>query len=331
MPPLLRGADLGNQTKGGSTHFAFRTKGYILPRIFYQMGYTKPIETENAIYILSLERHDRPDYSVFEKYTPDAVIAERAMNIDPKKSKSLEEAPWVKNILSRTNAPVYGVDPSFKVEDPLRGGFIRFQTSMMIGAAGIFFIAKGLLKKGEVFPLTLSGVGSGLMLASEILYPKLHNLTRGRLSKSGPVNIENFRVRISDLLQKWAAPIVVDGRNALFAEKVDGYIARYLRSKLKRKPVIVIQVGEHHTGIRTYLLRKDRRRKTLRKLSNKIKQAFVHEDLDRSYRIDWDPVHSDYAINVLKTPVSKRLHSQGVRVQSKPTISRKMRSVRLRR
>jgi hypothetical protein len=55
------------------------------------MGYTKAIETKNAVYVLSLETHSIPDYSVFKDQKFDFVVIEQGMKRDKRASSELKK------------------------------------------------------------------------------------------------------------------------------------------------------------------------------------------------------------------------------------------------
>ena len=244
------------------------------------MGYTKPIETENAIYVLSLEQHGFPEFSALQKYRPDLLAIEGV----PENYKSTLEllaegkigprsTHWTemlsKSIVER---PLILVDPFVTDKLVSQNSKKRLATAALV-AFSLYSLASAYFRKNKAAPgVTRRRVllGIAAFLAGEAITPSLLSVPTYFSGELGPIREQ--MARWNDWLGKLRSPVVEDARNAIIAEKLEQQ-APTLRKRLGRKPVIMIHIGAGHHGISSYLRDSTARRNAIRVLSPKIKEG----------------------------------------------------------
>lgn len=253
------------------------------------MGYTKPIETENAIYVLSLEDHFDPDYSLFfrMKGYGDAVVLEHQLKDNPAEINFGD--------FKRPHVPVFFIDPEFT------SSYKKKYIAMTSAEAGLKLGAIGLLIAGKP---AIAGTLFGL---SQLVAPSLHKLlSPNRTREYAVINPNAINVRAFAALERMFNPLIVNARDAIFAEKVEESIAPALNAELGRKPVIVLRFGGGHVGVVRYLKNQILRRKVLFRLKKRINQGLKKEHLDKIVRMDWNSSQGT-RFTELRAAVSKHL------------------------
>lgn len=279
------------------------------------MGYTKPIETENAIYVLSLEQHGKPDFSAFERYRPDFLAIEGEPNAWAKDAlesmmvggRAHNNSKW-NEMLSKSlmESPLLLVDPFVTFRERWDAGKTSLFSAALLSAslvqAGVALWKKERSTKGATRRRFL--LAGGLFLAAEAITPSLL-----RVPSYFPGEMGSIRERLSlwnDALTKIRSPVVVDARNAVIAEKLE-QMAPNLRQRLGRKPIIMIHIGAGHHGISTYLRRPLDRAGTIRKLSPRIREGMVPRNLDACVELRWNSSTKKIEVKESRASISPML------------------------
>lgn len=287
------------------------------------MGYTKPIETENAIYVLSLENHALRDYSVFEKYNPDAVVVEGGMRInEPEESEYARNYHLtnIKKLFEKSRKPIYVVDPTL-TDWELTKHSAKAPASLIVLLSAIVYLQRKQKKEGKLTRKSFLKA-AGLFGLSQVINPSIIDLVGVRKSFPGEIN-QDFAVnRFIASFEEWNEPLVVRARNAIAAEKMEKSIAPSIKAKLGRKPIIVVQWGASHIGMSDYLRDSNLRRETLRKMGERIRKGLKQSHLDKSLRVEWNEKKSDFDVEEIESNVSTLLGKRTVRKPVEEKVAR---------
>lgn len=279
------------------------------------MGYTKPIETANAIYVLSLEQHTAPDFTAFEKYHPDFLAIEGEPDIshestlqsliegkiDPK--SSLWGEVFQKSLLER---PLLMVDPYVDVRERFYTAEKGLAVAALVGAS-LYQVGSALLRRKNSDKKTTRRrlfKALAFFLASEAVMPTIMGVPTYFPGELGPIR-ERLAIW-NDALSKIRDPVVVDARNAIIAEKLE-QMAPSLRKELGRKPVILIHIGAGHHGISSYLRNPTQRVGQIRKLAPKIKEGIYQGNVDKCVEFRWNPKTRDVEMKETQAAISTLL------------------------
>lgn len=260
------------------------------------MGYTKPIETAQAIYVVSLENHAVPDHSAYSRYRPDGVAIEGTMgvlsvlpdlrrHVENPELSSRRDFRWIADLLRR-KIEIVSVDP-FPVSSELVKLYGRgIGSAMLIGLSAYrtVVLAQKKFKKKKI-PRRELLIALGLAAAGEALAP---SITDAPLFFPGEIKGRRPLLGISSFLNRHLLPVVSEARNAISAEKLETIVAPRMKRELGRKPLILIQMGAGHSGIVDMLRDVEERRKTLHELGPLIRKGIRPAELDRVISVKWD-------------------------------------------
>lgn len=278
------------------------------------MGYSKPIETENAIYVINFENHGSPNFDVLKSYRFDYAVGEQKMNFEHDSAVS----SGLRKFAEKTNLPILLVDPLPANSEQMRYTLYGAGGVLGIGASALMLRAlsrtatnarreKRKLSRREWFRMIGLGVTSGVLSAPTLL-TIIHKFRTS--SKDGVVDTEESIVRWMRKMDEFFLPIVAKGRNAVIAEKVDGSLAPKLKQELGRKPRILIHLGASHTGIVRMLQQPAERRETLKEMGDSILKGLENEHLDKAFRVRWDPRKGAFDVKIEKTELIALLHNE---------------------
>jgi hypothetical protein len=261
--------------------------------------------------VLSLEHHNDPDYSAYEKYSPDFVVLEGPPNIlstyglqseleDPNKKESLS---WAAR--TSMNRPILLVDPWAGLVEEVKHHVKEFAyTGLTRVGFGIAFLSVlNRLRPGK--KISRRGLLAGLaaVVAGDFISPRMISAFNNR---KGEIDETSLWWELDAWMNKNAAPVIVDARNAIIAEKLEA-IAPSLRQRLGKKPLIIIQIGAGHSGIASYLRQPESRREAIRELSPKIKKEMYPTYTDSVIEFRWDPQKKKASWKTMEVPISKMI------------------------
>lgn len=296
------------------------------------MGYTKPIETANAIYVLSLENHHFPDYSYRDKHRPDVVVHEGpgfSSGELAKLEEILRAAPdlellykRIPSLRERLATPSVALDP-FLTNNEIESVYSKMVGGSLLNAAGLVLLAKGVARRIKKKPSRRQLLIGGSALAAGNTLEPLFDLLN---IFPGEINARAVGSRISESIRQRTSPLAIASRNAIIAEKLEETIAPYFRKKLGKKPLIVIQIGGSHSGIEADLRSREHRLKTIRKNASKINAGMLKEWLDRSDIYEWNFSTKKFHTESFSTPV-REIVSKSLRTSRMNTTIRQVAAV----
>jgi hypothetical protein len=144
----------------------------------------------------------------------------------------------------------------------------------------------------------------GLLIIGNIAYPLIPSIIVSPTAVRGKIGpMREALLNTQEGIFRTLLPIIIDARNAIIAEKLEGVIAPMLKRELGRKPRIAIQVGLMHSGIKMYLQDPIKRRKALIRLRKRIQSGLKKQQLHKSFRVRWDKRTKNFCIEEIKTPV----------------------------
>lgn len=293
------------------------------------MGYTKPIETANAIYVLSLENHKFPDYSYRDKHRPDVIVTEgpgfssdelatleKILRAVPDFELLYKRDPSIRAMLT---TPSVALDP-FLTNDEVASVRLRMISGAILSAIGFVQLGSGVARRIKKKPSRRQFLIGGSALAIGNTLEPLFDLLN---IFPGEINARAVGSRISEPIRQWTASLSVASRNAIIAEKLEETIAPYFRKKLGKKPLIVIQIGAAHSGIAADLRSRERRLKTIRENASKINTGVLKEWLNRSEIYEWNSSSKKFRTESFSTPV-REIVSESLRTSRVNTTNRRV-------
>lgn len=262
------------------------------------MGYTKPIETEHAIYVVSFEMHIAPDYSWIDHQACDAVVAEGKM--------SELYTSGLKAFLKKVKKPVILLDP-YPTKDELKSfdyrGYLRNGGWSVLTALGVVGITAGFLERKKnpkrVTRRLLLGGGAALA-ASQLLTPTFLTIP---VYFPGRLGLRNLLLGPLGKIMDFNEPIIGASRNAIIAEKLESTMAPMLMKELGRKPKILIQIGAAHASLVDYLRNPKRRAATIEKFRVRIEKGLTKDHLNKAYRVRWDAETQTMKVENFEAPI----------------------------
>lgn len=272
------------------------------------MGHTKPIETANAAYVLSLENHNKPDYTGLRNTDFDVLVLEQGMNFSEK------DLARFRKLNELTHKPIVLLDPSFKedvIAEVERGELMVIHGFVIFGASVALWKWMKRKMPRRSF-LATAAAGAGLMFFGQRKIAGSEYDTglvfsdspSAKLGFPGEIELtEEQRLYLAK--QEKDFPIVVDARNAIIAEKLESVLSKLFREELGRKPRFAIQIGWGHAGLIQQLQNPIKRRETILKYQERINHAFKSSHLKSSYRLEWDERSARFKVKQIDTPIQK--------------------------
>jgi len=270
------------------------------------------IETKNAKYILLFGTH----FSERERSPVgfDALIIENngayaydSMNLTDHKNllkQAIEE-----------NKPVWLTDVELSEESERRffiGNALQAAIGSVGGGVGVVKTSENMLalKKKKI---TRRQFAKRMAISLGLIMPFGRNVLEGLILQnlSGKIKNEKYWNATTKIDEFVMGKGVLEIRNAITAEKSEKFIAPELAKKLGRKPVIAMNWGAGHYGIRELLLNPAKRREIIRK--NNLYE-YVKPYYERSRRIIFENSKIKNIEEVMQVIKPKKTGSQANKI-----------------
>ncbi|MCR4369341.1 MAG: hypothetical protein NUV67_05545 [archaeon] len=246
----------------------------------------------NADYIVELSQHpnNKPiikgvfheadafalELSDFGRGRDSGELPQRTLEILEKDYKGIiDEA-------RENNKSVWHLDVDLQ-EGVSRREFLKFAAPLLLGGATASASGVGIARKAKAkWPYqAISGIGAWIVGAAAVQHTQLKYTRDMRDGKS------NLLRKIHETTADLIKTPTVEGRSALFAEKVDGFVAKEMARRLGRRPIIYIWMGMGHITLPKLLSKPPYRQRILnlfRPLGKTFASTILTDALEISFQ-----------------------------------------------
>lgn len=293
------------------------------------MAYTI-VETPNAKYLLVFGKHSIENLPPALNF--DALVIEGTTEGTPKSAMNEPKDPhYLINNAVAKGKEIWLVDPNHNEETlrkyrqtlrentptKVKGRITTIGNLLSLGSAfsylGIKAKSKNPIPRRQAVKTILTALALGLI--PQVPSKLAKKVIDGPKINDGEIKNDLFWDLFARAQEKIYGKEMILIRNAIVAEKSEFFLAPRLREKLGRKPVIAMNWGAGHYGIKGLLKNSKKRNKILRK--NKL-EKYSTNDYWKSYRI-----HTDSKGHIIKVEEFKNTINLKKNPKRKPQISRR--------
>ncbi|MEW6294835.1 MAG: hypothetical protein AB1467_00885 [Candidatus Diapherotrites archaeon] len=271
-----------------------------------------PFETENAKYILVLEKHSKR----WEKVPHEFDIHIKEWHSEPLEFLADERFAREEKKLIEKNIDFFIVDP-IKIPTGhtiIRGELLSGDALTFLGASKLI---NNIIENKKIGLTSLAMIGLGNIITPIVSFPLA---IKGKIKLRKPlVNITSF---LSNLIPTTSVALV----NALAADAVEEIIAPKLAQKLKRKPVILIQYGAGHAGIKKMIQKPKTRKRVLKLYEKSFRWIFTEKGLKHIHSFRWNKEKQEWKIEEIPRDLKIPKKEKKIRILLKKFLPRKVRA-----